>query len=70
MEIKKPRRDCQANAEWGSARGQSTILKGRSRKSLFERSFLIYDIFSLGKLCCLKLRAAKRSLIMGKFRSE
>lgn len=71
FKIKKARAgNCQADAEWDSARGQSVILKGRYRKSLSERSFLIYNIFSLGKLCCLKLCAAKRSLIMGKFRSE
>lgn len=74
FKIKKAARaaaeNCQADAEWDSARGQSVILKGRYRKSLSERSFLIYNIFSLGKLCCLKLCAAKRSLIMGKFRSE
>lgn len=61
---------CQADAKWDSARGQNVILKGRYRKTLFERSFLIYNIFSLGKVCCLKLCAAKRSLIMAKFRSE
>lgn len=71
FKIKKIRAgNCQADAEWDLARGQSVILKGRYRKSLSERSFLIYNIFSLGKLCCLKLCAAKRSLIMGKFRSE
>lgn len=65
-------RNCQAVAEWDRHRGlegaQNVILKGRYRKSLSERSFLIYNIFSLGKLCCLKLCAAKRSLIMSKFR--
>lgn len=59
------------NAKWDSGLRQNVILKGRYReKSLSERSFLIYNIFSLGKLCCLKLCAAKRSLIMAKFRSE
>lgn len=53
----------------GSRPGAGRNLEGQIQKRLFpNRSFLIYNIFSLGKLCCLKLRAAKRSLITGKFR--
>lgn len=71
MRISQPRK-CQAsgeaNVKWASyfsaakARGQNVILKGRYRNTLFERSFLIYNIFSLGKVCCLKL-CAVRSII-------